>query len=420
MIILENVREFEEWGPLVPRYACRQCDWKGTEGQAKLARVHIRCPRCNAVRLKQLDEQFPDPNRKGLTFKRWVGRLRAQGYKVEWKVLNAADYGAPTHRRRLFVIARRDGAPIIWPEPTHGDPKKLDDTPLFGRLAPWRTAAECIDWDLPCPSIFDRKKPLKEATMRRIAMGIKRYVLETAEPFIVPVTRSGDRRSFGSSEPLPTITTAKGGELSLCVPILSKYHGQKANEPRCKSPTEPFNTLDTQPRYALVSAFIAKHFGGMVGVPVETPLPTTTGKGCQNQIVAANLVHMNHGEKQWSSLNDPLRTITSANHAAIVYSFLIRYFGTAIGQHCTEPLYTITGKDRFGLVIVHVAGEPYALVDIGMRMLTPRELARAQGFPNTYMLTGTKTSQVARIGNSVCPNVAKALVSANCESKVPK
>ncbi len=425
VIILENVREFEEWGPLVPRYACRQCDWKGTEGQAKLARVHIRCPRCNAARLKH-----PDPKRKGLTFKRWVGRLRAQGYKVEWKVLNAADYGAPTHRRRLFVIARRDGAPIIWPEPTHGDPKKLDDTPLFGRLAPWRTAAECIDWDLPCPSIFDRKKPLKEATMRRIAMGIKRYVLETAEPFIVPVTRSGERRSFGSSEPLPTITTAKGGELALVAPVLTKFRngsdGQSIDQPM---PTVTANSFIKRPGgcalIGLVSAFIVKHFGGMVGVPIETPLPTTTGKGCQNQIVAATLIQTGYGERAGQAprcldLHNPLGTVVAGgSKAALVYSFLIRYFGTAIGQHCTEPLYTITGKDRFGLVIVHVAGEPYALVDIGMRMLSPRELARAQGFPDTYLLTGTKTSQVARIGNSVCPHVAKALAAANCESIVP-
>lgn len=417
VIILENVREFADWGPLVPRYACRQCDWKGTEGQAKLARIHIRCPRCNAARLKQLDEQFPDPQRKGLTFKRWVGQLRAQGYKVDWKVLNAADYGAPTHRRRLFVIARRDGQPINWPEPTHGDPKKLDETPLFERLQPWRTAAECIDWSIECPSIFDRKKPLKEATMRRIAMGIKRYVLEASEPFIVPMTHQGERRSIGIDEPLPTVTTAKRGELALVAPILTKFRyssdGQPIDHPM---PTVTANSFVKRPGgctpIGLVSAFIVKHFGNMVGVGANTPLPTTTSKGCQNQVVAANLLRFNFDDAG-VDLAKPLPTTTSNNHAALVYSFLIRYFGTAIGQHCTEPLYTITGKDRFGLVIVKVAGESYALVDIGMRMLTPRELARAQGFPDTYLLTGTKTSQVARIGNSVCPHVAKALAAAN-------
>ncbi len=168
---------------------------------------------------------------------------------------------------------------------------------------------------------------------------------------------------------------------------------------------------------ALVSAYIAKHFGGMVGVEPTTPLPTTTSKGCQNQLVAANLIHLNHGSKQWSGADDPMRTVTTGNHAALVYSFLVKYFGTAIGASLTEPAPTATGKDRFGLVTVTINGEPYVIVDIGMRMLTPRELARAQGFPDTYVLTGTKTSQVARIGNSVCPQVAAAIVRANCTAE---
>jgi DNA (cytosine-5)-methyltransferase 1 len=275
VIILENVREFEDWGPLI---------------QQKIDGVGQVLDDGSPVLV-------PDPSRKGHSFKRWAGRLRNLGYEVQWQVLDAADYGAPTHRRRLFLIARCDGKPIVWPEPMHGDPKKLDDTPLFGRFKPWRTAAECIDWSIPCPSIFDRKRPLAENTMRRIAMGIKRYVLENSKPFIVQ--------------------------------------------------------------------------------------------------------------------EEPLRTATTGNHAALVYSFLIRYFATAIGQHCTEPLFTITGKDRFGLVTVLVDGELYVIVDIGMRMLTPRELARAQGFPDSYVLTGSKSSQVARIGNSVCPLMAKSLVEAN-------
>ena len=378
IIVNENVHEMTGWGPLVPRYACRECDWKGTEGQAKLARVNIRCPRCNAPRLRQLTDQFPDPDRKGLTFKRWVGRLRNLGYAVEWKVLNAADYGAPTHRKRLFVIARRDGLPIIWPEPTHCDPKKLEDMPLFGRLEPWRTAAECIDWDLPCPSIFERKRPLKEATLRRIALGIKRYVIEAEEPFIVPVTHStsSERRCHPLSKPLPTITTAKGGEFALCRPVLGK-----------------------------ASAYIAKHFGGMVGVDIRTPLPTTTTKGCQNQLVTAALVHASETSRP-----------ESLAKAQRVIAYLIKYFGTGIGQSVDEPLSTITTKHRHALVMVTVAGEPYVIVDIGMRMLTPRELATAQGFPSDYILTGTKTSQVARIGNSVCPHVAKAIVESNYSS----
>lgn len=181
---------------------------------------------------------------------------------------------------------------------------------------------------------------------------------------------------------------------------------------------EPVPVVPTENRHAVVAAFLAKHFGGMVGVDVDTPLPTTTARGTQNQLVAANLVHFNHGEKTWNGVDEPLRTLTTGNHAALVYSFLVRYFGTAIGQHLTEPLYTITGKDRFGLVMVEVDGEPHVIVDIGMRMLTPRELARAQGFPDTYVLTGTKTNQVARIGNSVCPPVVQAIVTANLGAEV--
>jgi DNA (cytosine-5)-methyltransferase 1 len=311
-----------------------------------------------------------------------------------------------------------------------------------------------IDWALKGESIFSRRRPLAPRTLDRIEAGLRKFGGEPfiavlrgtrpsqagawakplsdplgtisaggihaalCEPFVIPMEHSGRNALRSTAEPLPTITTAKRGELAACVPILSKYHGQKLDESRCKSLVDPFNTLDTQPRYALVSSFIVKHFSGVVGVRADTPLPTTLASGCQNQIVSANLLRFNFDDAGIDP-KQPHPTITSNNHSALVYSFLIRYFGTAIGQHCTEPLYTITGKDRFGLVIVQVAGEPYALVDIGMRMLTPRELARAQGFPDTYQLTGTKTNQVARIGNSVCPHVAKALAAANCGALVP-
>lgn len=458
VIILENVREFEDWGPLDAN-------------------------------------NRPCPLRKGLTFRKFCGRLRGLGYKVEHKTLNAADYGAPTHRRRLFLIARRDGKPIVWPEPSHGDPKKLGAMPLFERLKPWRTAAECIDWSIPCPSIFDRKRPLAEKTMRRIALGIKRYVLDSAEPFIVsvahtgttgrgtyedsigeplktvtksndkaivtpvvvrynseksegdiraeqidepcstldtqnrlgiatpiivPLTHNGERRSNKADEPLPTVTGAQRGELALISPTLIECaYGDKG---RWGSGTPgldaPLGTIHSGGKnYALVSAFLARHFGGMVGCELPGPLPTVTAKD-HHSLVAANLVHLNHGDKQWNSPGEPLRTQTTANHAALAYSFLVKYFGTAIGANLLEPLHTATGKHRFGLVTVTINGEPYVIVDIGMRMLSPRELARAQGFPDTYILTGTKTSQVARIGNSVVPHVAAAVVKANCGKAV--
>lgn len=501
IICLENVREFADWGPLVPRMHCKNCGWKGTKGQAVLMRVNSRCPSCDSKKLQTTDELVPCPNRKGLTFKRFVGRLRNLGYNVEWRNLDAADYGAPTHRKRLFLVARRDGETINWPEPTHCSPSKLEATPLFDQLKPYRTAAECIDWSIECPSIFDRKKPLADKTMRRIALGIKRYVLESSEPFIVQTSHTGTtgRGSYVWPTGEPTRTISRSNEFAVVSPVLSRYNGSKTQvDDRCQQMEFPFSTLDTQPRFALVSptlvsithngerkpidpceplptittahrgemglaaatlvrqfgkssgvdieqplptttaggggktsviaatlgqsglvsAFIAKHFGGMVGVEVDTPLPTTTGKGCQNQLVAANLIHLNHGAKQWSGCDDPMRTVTTGNHAALVYSFLVKYFGTAIGANLLEPAPTATGKDRFGLVTVTINGEPYVIVDIGMRMLTPRELARAQGFPDTYELTGTKTSQVARIGNSVCPHVASAIVGANCNAEV--
>lgn len=450
VVILENVREFEDWGPLVPRWKCSECDWRGTEGQARLVRTRRACPRCDARSLEVTADMVPCPERKGMTFKRFVGRFRSQGYKVDWKVLNAADYGAPTHRRRLFLIARRDGNHIVWPEATHGDPKKRKND-LFGILKPYRTAAECIDWSLPCPSIFDRKKPLADATMKRIALGIKRYVLDAKEPFIVLCNHSGEgfrgqdlkeplctvaasrdaiglvtpyvarighkssngKNVNGTDEPLTTITSKN--EHLLVAPILSKYHGQRGTDPqsRCYTPSDPFMTLDTQNRFGLVTAFLAKHFTGAVASEIKEPIGTITSKD-HNALVAANLVHLNNG-KSWSDCNDPMRTVVSGGqHAALVYSFLVKYFGNGFNAvPVTEPMPTVTSKDRFGLVTVQVNGETYVIVDIGMRMLVPRELARAQGFPEDYILTGTKTSQTARIGNSVSPVMSEALVRAN-------
>jgi DNA (cytosine-5)-methyltransferase 1 len=471
LIMLENVREFEEWGPLVPRWVCRNCSWKGTEGQATLERQRRTCPHCDSLALTKTAELMPDPDRKGLTFKRFTGRLRNLGYEIQWRVLNAADYGAPTHRRRLFLIARRDGGQIVWPTPTHGDPKRAE---VHG-LLPWRMAAQCIDWTLPCPSIFDRKKPLVAATLRRIAHGIKRYVLDNPRPFIVDmplgtVTMQGNRfnlvtpymvrcnhggehfRGQSVEQSMCTLTASRDAH-AVITPVLSKYHGQKVDEDRCQSPGAPIKTLDTQNRYgviaptliqtsygerpgqaprqlnlfaplgtvvaggtkhAMVAAYLAKHFGGVVGVPVDTPLPTTPARGTQNQVVTANLVHLNHGEKQWAAVDEPLRAIVAGgNHAFLVYSFLVKYFGTAIGQAVDEPLHTITEKDRFGVVTVEIDGMTYVMVDIGMRMLTPRELARCQGFPDSYLLTGSNTNQVAKIGNSVSPQPAMALVKEN-------
>ena len=447
VIILENVREFQDWGPLVPRWKCAACEWTGTEGQVTLGRRgKMVCPRCDSVRVVITEDSVPCPDRKGLTFRQFTGRLRAQGYAVDHRVLDAADFGAPTHRKRLFLVARRDGAPICWPEPTHGDPKKIGRGLFDRNLKPWRTAAECIDWSIPCPSIFERKKPLAEKTLKRIALGIKRYVLDNPTPFIVgvggragqspatgmglplgtitgkndralltpiitPVTHTGERRSYTPEEPLPTITGAHRGELAVIAPIVYRHFGRSNAGASIEAPA-PTTMAGGMGKTALVAAFLAKHFGGVVGVPADVPLPTTTARGTQTQIVAANLVHMNHGDKTASGADEPMRAVTAGgNHAALVYAFLTKYFGCGVGQMIDDPLHTVTAKDRFA--IVTVSGVPHVITDIGMRMLRPRELANAQGFPADYVLTGTATNQVERIGNSVCPDVAAAVVAAN-------
>ena len=281
---LENVAEFETWGPL------------NDDGQPAKARA-------------------------GETFGEFVAALAGLGYAVDWRVLCAADFGAPTIRRRLFLVARRDGQPIRWPEPTHGE----------GRPRPWRTAAECIDWSIPCPSIFGRKKPLAEATCRRIAAGIVRFVL-SAQPFLaVPGNR-------------------------------------------------------------LVAAFIAQHYGGQVGKSLRSPLPTITATDHHSLV--------------------EVRTGGDGKRFA---SFLTSYYSKGgTSSSLRRPMPAVVTHDRHGLVRVTLDdGAQLEFGDIGMRMLQPRELARAQGFPDSYRLEGTKREQTARIGNSVVPQLAAAIVRAN-------
>ncbi len=302
IITLENVREFSDWGPLIPRLVCSECGWKGTLGQARLVRVRSRCPGCDSLRLKKTDDLVPDPDRKGLTFRRFVGRLKSLGYDVQWRNLDAAEYGAPTHRKRLFLVARRDGQPICWPEPTHGK-----------GLRPFRTAAECIDWSIECPSIFDRKKPLAEKTLRRIALGIQRYVLTTARPFVVQTSHTGTtgRGAYCWSSDEPVRTLSQRSEFGIVTPVLSKFHGAKsAKDSRCKQLELPFNTLDTQPRFA---------------------------------VVAPHLVAVGHGERPGQdaravTLEKPLGTITSKRHHALVSAFWrsisAEWLALKLKRHC--------------------------------------------------------------------------------------
>jgi DNA (cytosine-5)-methyltransferase 1 len=446
VIFLENVKEFRTWGPLIKK----RDDAGKVMRDAKGRELEIPCPR-----------------RKSQTFKRWLTTLTNLGYVVEWRELDAADYGAPTHRRRFFLIARCDGKPIAWPEPTHGDPKKLDKSMFGPKLQPYRTAAQCIDWSLPCPSIFltkeearvvgkrlgmaSLKRPLAENTMRRIANGLLRYVIRAKEPFIVTCNHAGGDRARSVNDPMNTVCASRDAH-GLIVPHLvhiqnygSEHHGndvkeplktvtahpdgggmavaaaslvpigygeREGQEPRTHDVNEPLPTVVGSNKHAQVVAFLAKHFGGQVGADLRQPQPTTTERGTQNQVVAANLVKL-RGTCNGADVTDPAPTITGGGtHLAEVRAFLLKYHGNEReGLPVNQPASTVTRKERLGLVTVH--GEDYQIVDIGMRMLTPRELARCQGFPDDYILTGTKTNQVARIGNSVCPPVVEALVRAN-------
>lgn len=379
VICLENVEEFQTWGPLA------------ADGR-------------------------PCPERKGRTFQRWVRSLQGLGYVVEWRELRACDYGAPTIRKRLFLVARRDGAPITWPEATHAAP---DSLPVRQKkLKPWRTAAECIDWSIPAPSIFERERPLADATSRRIAKGIVRYVFEAAEPFIVGVGgRAGQSPERPLSKPMGTITSKADAALAVPTLIQTGYGERPGQAPRVPGLEKPLGTVVAGQKHALVAAFLAKHYTGVVGSDLADPIATVTSVD-HHSLVAANMVKL-RGDNVGSAADAPLHTVSAqGTHHAEVRAFMVKYYGTDQDPALRDPLHTVTTKDRFGLVMVK--GEPYQLVDIGLRMLTPRELYRAQGFPESYLIDRgadgrplSKTAQVRMCGNSVCPPLARALVAAN-------
>lgn len=391
VIILENVEEFKTWGPLIK-------DDKGN--------------------------LFPDPDKKGQTFELFIKALEKQGYKVDFRELRACDYGAPTTRKRFFMIARCDNKPIVWSEPTYGNPEGIEVR--CGLLKPWRTASECIDWDIPCPSIFTRKKPLAENTLKRIARGFKKFVIENPSPFIVRIGQTGfggDRLQYELSKPLTTITTK--AEHCLVTPFLQHYYTETTeNEVRGQTLKEPIATIPTANRFGLVTAFISKYYAGTyngAGSSLEEPLHTVTSKD-HNALVTA-FISRNFHTSTGHELNKPLATSTTVNKSALVSAFLLKYYGTDVGQSIDNPLHTITTKDRFGLVTIK--GEDYQIVDIGMRMLKPHELFLAQGFPGDYIIDrdskGNKypiVDQVAKCGNSVCPPLAKALVKANYKEEI--
>ena len=362
----------------------------------------------------------------------WCKEMRALGYRMEWRELRACDYGAPTIRKRLFIILRCDGQKIVWPEPTHGKPD--DPRVLDGTLKPWRTAAEIIDWSVPCPSIFDSaeeikakfgiraKRPLAEATLKRIAAGIKRYVLDAEEPFIINLTHGG--RLEPSSAPLRTVTTANRGEKAIVVPSLVAvahgYSGGKRDYPI----DAPYGTITkSQDKALVVASFMAQHNGnGVIGRAADMPVSTVTTSGAQTQLVAASMLSLKGSDRRDAQITEPLNTVCAGGtHAALVAAFMVKYYGAGVGQTLAEPFHTVTTKERFGLVTASIDGTDYVITDIGMRMLTQRELYRAQGFSDDYVIDQgadgrpiSKTAQVDKCGNSVSPPMAAALADANC------
>lgn len=415
VIILENVEEFVTWGPLY-------------------------------------EDGKPIVELRGQTFEDWTRRLKRAGYKVQWRELRACDYGAPTIRKRFFMIARRDGKPIVWPKRTHGDPKKPEDARLIraGRLKPYRTAAEIIDWSLPCPSIFDTSeeimrlygiravRPLAEATMRRIARGVVRYVLEAKRPFIVGLAHgySGGRREYDADEPITTIH-AGGNNHAVVVPSFVGCGG-RAGQSLPRGGDEPTGTLTAKADGCVVAAHLTKFQTGSTGSELDDPTPTLTGgvnpgraadeplatltqAGAQQAVVAAHMMRQ-FGTSVGHAMDEPTHTDTATvNKSALITPFLATYYGNGIGQEADGPLRTDTTKDRFGLVTVEIDGITFAIADIGMRMLTPRERFRAQGFPDSYIIDRrpdgsplSATVQGSCCGNSVCPPLAEALVAANC------
>lgn len=428
VIMLENVEEFKTWGPLNRRH--------------------------HPIKAKQ-----------GKTFERFVQQLRELGYEVEFRELIAADYGAPTTRKRFFMIARCDGKPIVWPEPTHG-PADSEEVKA-GLLKPYVGAYTQIDFSRPCPSIFDTSeeikekygiravRPLAQKTMDRIARGLKKFVLDNPEPFIIQCNHGGERRPNDIRGPMPTITgkhgygivepkivpyigtnttnhpggncknpihtITTGNQQCLISPTLIQYYsGTSKDEVRGQSIEEPIMTVDGSNRYGLVTSFLHKYYdGGYTGAgdTVENPLPTVTSWD-HNSLCAVNLIQMNN-HCDGRDVKEPIPTITAGDgHFGEVRAFLIKYYGSGTGQDVKEPLDTVTSRDRFGLVTIN--GTDYQIVDIGLRMLEPKELYGCQGFPDDYIIdhdyTGKKyprSEQVRRCGNAVCPPIPAALVKAN-------
>lgn len=444
VIMLENVPEIQTWGPLgKDNRPIKERAGETFDGFIKALSTGISTDHpafqemCEALSISWESEMA-------------MALVKGLGYDIQFRTLRSCDYGAPTTRQRFYMIARCDGRKIVWPKPTHGQKNSADVK--SGKKKPYHTAAECIDWSIPAQSIFERDRPLAENTLRRIARGIRRFVIDNPEPFIVTVNHGGDnfrgqsineplqtvtaKHGYGIvtptimcnnennvgarvDSPLPTVTT--GNRNFLVAPTLIQYHSETSKEEvRGQEVDQPIMTIDTAPRYALSCAHIMKNYGGGytgAGSKADAPLDTVTATD-HNSLVTAHIMTMrNHMDGQ--PVDEPLGTITAGTtHHLEVQAFLLKYYGNGTANSVSEPLDTVTARDRFALVTIH--GEEYIITDIRMRMLQPRELFNAQGFPEDYIIDHDadgkvypKVKQVARCGNAVTPPVPAALVRAN-------
>lgn len=518
VISMENVKQMLKWGPLVAK--------RDPETGRVVTLQKVTCQKTGKLVNRVADkgervpvqDQYlvPDKKHEGKTWRHFISTFEAMGYQVEWKVRCAANAGGHTTRTRLFMIARRDGQPIVFPEPKyHQKPKKGQKR--------WKAAAECIDFTLPCPSIFERKRPLADATLKRIATGIRKFVLDNPNPFIVstantkstgrgPATWPADEPlrtitgsggfavvtpvltecanassprcmpadeplrticaqtkgghhvlispllvqaahgegkpdgvkrwgagSRSATDPLGTITASGGHALAAAVLVQTGYGERDGQAPRALDIEQPLGTVVGTGKHALASAYLMQANGGFnttSGHGADEPFSTVTNSGSQQQLVSAHLAHL-RGNCDARDLNDPLMTISAGgqHHGIVegtlspadeagalrVAAFLMRYYGQG-GQWSAlgDPMTTITTKDRMALVTVTIAGTPYVIVDIGLRMLEPPELYKAQDFPETYIIDRghdgrrfSKSTQVRMVGNSVNPEDAADFLEAN-------
>ena len=433
VIILENVEEFQTWGPV-------------RRGKPVKARA-------------------------GETFQKFVRQLAALGYDIQWRELVAADYGAPTIRKRFFLVARCDGRPILWPERTHAPA----DSPEVraGLLEPWRSAAEIIDWSLPCPSIFDTKeeiraryglaaqRPLKPNTLRRVARGVDKFVIKSANPFLVVVNHAGEFRGREIGDPLQTITakhgygvaspamvpwtvtnttnstghpvnepidTARtgggGGQMFLGASMI-QYHTEQSEHVRGQKITKPIMTIDAANRYGLTAATLVKYYGtDQHGQKIQDPLHTVTAKA-RSALMATHLVKMK-GTNLGGPMSEPVQTITAGGgHFGVVTTVVVKAEPGANLKHWPEIRGLLNTYCGYHLgpedvILFEIGGAAYFMADIGLRMMIPRELYAANGFPPDYIIDRDylgnaygKSKQVARCGNAVPPPFATALVRAN-------